>query len=457
LKSDRVSEHTLNPPTISYNTFVESAEWDDAAGVWNIKGTNNAHFIAKYFVPCLGFGSKRYVPNLKNLDKFKGTCSHTADWPLEGIDTKDKRVAVIGTGASGVQVIQEIAGEVKSLVVFQRTPNLALPMQQKQLTPEEQLREQESNVYTDLFSQRWSTVAGLSHPNYAELTFNHTPEERRRYFDELYSRGGFAFWASSYADMLTNQEANTVAYNYWRDRTRERIRDPKVAEMLAPTDPPHAICTKRPSLEQRFYEIFNQPNVELVQIADTNPRVKATPIVEITETGIRTTEKTYEFDIIVLATGFDSVTGGLTQIDVRGKHGRTLREDWANGVQTNLGMSVPDYPNLFFDYGPQGPCAFANGPPAVEMQGDWIAAAIDHVEKQNKSRIEPTIEAGVKYAQLIRELAAATLFVKTKSWYMGANIPGKAHEMLMYVGGLTRYKALIDEVANNGYEGFTIS
>jgi cyclohexanone monooxygenase len=238
-------------------------------------------------------------------------------------------------------------------------------------------------------------------------------------------------------------------YNFWRDKTRARINDPAVAEILAPTKPIHPFGVKRPSLEQHFYEIFNQHNVSLVDL-------RTAPIERVTRNGIKTATGEYGLDVLVLATGFDAVTGGLTSIDIRGTHGETLKEKWARGVHAHLGMAVAGFPNLLFVYGPQSPNAFCNGPTCAEVQGDWIVRLLDHLRQRNCTRIEATVAAEEAWRAQVLALADSTLFPRADSWYFGANIPGKPREMLTFAGGLPMYMEKCKESADRGYEGFAI-
>ena len=278
---------------------------------------------------------------------------------------------MIGTGASGVQVSQEAAGVAAHLTVFQRTPNLALPMRQRKLDDNTIRRMKEK--YPEMFDRRTKTFAGFDYDALAKSALEVSDDERQATFERLWEIGGFAPWIGSFSDILLNEEANRTAYKFWRDKTRVRINDPAVAEILAPTEPIHPFGVKRPSLEQHFYEIFNQGNVNLVDL-------RTTPIERVTRSGIKTAAGEYELNILVLATGFDAVTGGLTSIDIRGTQGETLKEKWAKGVRAHLGMAVAGFPNLLFVYGPQSPNAFCNGPTCAEVQGTgslgcWITFA----------------------------------------------------------------------------------
>jgi cation diffusion facilitator CzcD-associated flavoprotein CzcO len=247
-----------------------------------------------------------------------------------------------------------------------------------------------------------------------------------------------------------NEQSNRAAYDFWREKTRARIKDPAVAEILAPAEPLHPYGTKRPSLEQNFFDIFNQPNVSLVDL-------RKTPIEQVTRSGVETTAGEYDLDVLVLATGFDAVTGGLTSIDIRGTDGRTLREKWAEGVRAHLGVASAGYPNLLLVYGPHSPNAFANGPTAAELQGEWVVRMLDHVRGRNWARFEATAPAEEAWRDKVFEAADATLIPRADSWWVGANIPGKRREMLAYSGGLSTYMALCNESAERGYEGFAIS
>ncbi len=433
---------------IRFNRRVNEAEFDPARNRWIVRANDGSVTSARYFVLCTGLGSKPYVPDLPGLSDFAGERHHTALWPQQGLDMAGKRVGVIGTGASGVQVAQEAAGVAAHLTVFQRTPNLALPMRQTKLD-EDTIRCMKEK-YPEIYDRRTKTFAGSDIDFLAKSAFEVSDDERQAIFERLWETGGFAPWIGSFNDVLVNEEANRAAYKFWRDKTRARINDPAVAEILAPAEPIHPYGVKRPSLEQHFYEIFNQHNVSLVDL-------RTAPIERVTRSGIKTAAGEHDLDILVLATGFDAVTGGLTSIDIRGTQGETLREKWARGVRAHLGMAVAGFPNLLFVYGPQSPNAFCNGPTCAEVQGDWIARLLDHLRQRNCTRIEATVPAEEAWRAQVLALADATLFPRADSWYFGANIPGKPREMLSFAGGLPAYMAKCRESAERGYEGFAIS
>jgi cation diffusion facilitator CzcD-associated flavoprotein CzcO len=432
---------------IRFNTRVNEAEFDPARNRWTVRSSDGSVTRARYFVLCTGLGSKPYVPELQGLSDFAGERHHTALWPQQGLDLAGKRVGVIGTGASGVQVAQEAAAVAAHLTVFQRTPNLALPMRQKKLDDDTIRRMKEG--YPLAYQKRRTSFGGFDYQFLEKAASEVSDEERQATFERIWEIGGLAPWVGSFNDLLTNEQSNRAAYDFWRDKTRARIKDPALAEILAPTEPIHPYGTKRPSLEQNFFDIFNQSNVSLVDL-------RKTPIESVTRSGIKTAAGEHDLDILVLATGFDAVTGGLTSIDIRGTQGETLREKWAKGVRAHLGMAAAGFPNLLFVYGPQSPNAFANGPTCAELQGDWIARLLDHVRRRDWTRFEATAPAEEAWRAQVIEMASGTLFPRADSWYVGANIPGKPREMLSFAGGLSTYMAKCNESAERGYEGFAI-
>ena len=432
---------------IRFNRRVNEAEFDPARNRWTVRSSDGSVATARYFVLCTGLGSKPYLPELPGLSDFAGERHHTALWPQQGLDIAGKRIGVVGTGASGVQMAQEAAGVAAHLTVFQRTPNLALPMRQKKLDDDTIRRMKQG--YPRAYQKRNTTFGGFDYEFLGKSASDVSEDERRATFERIWEIGGLAPWVGSFNDLFANEQSNRAAYDFWRDKTRARIKDPAVAEILAPTEPLHPYGTKRPSLEQHFYEIFNQPNVSLVDL-------RKTPIETVTRSGVRTTAADHDLDVLILATGFDAVTGGLTSIDIHGTQGETLREKWAKGVRAHLGMAVAGFPNLLFVYGPHSPNAFANGPTCAELQGDWIVRLLDHVRQRDWRRFEATAAAEEGWRAQVHAIADATLFPQADSWYFGANVPGKRREMLAFAGGLSTYMAKCNESAERGYEGFTI-
>lgn len=358
---------------------------------------------------------------------------------------------MIGTGSSGIQVIQELGPQVSHLTVFQRTPNLCLPMNQAPLDSASQLKKFLSGELNTSLDKRVETNNGYNVATINKNTMEDTPEARRSFFEKLWELGGFHFWVAGYQDLLYNKEANRVAYDFWAEKTRARIKDIKKKDILAPLQPPYAFGTKNPSMEMRYYEVCDQSNVDVVDI-------RASPIDHISPTSIITSDGLEHgpFDILVLATGYDIVTGGICNIDIKGKDGLSLKEKWQDGIKTYLGIASSGFPNLFIVYGPQCPTAFANGPPHLTSQTQWVANCIAHLREEGKGNIEATREAEEKWVESSNETVNKSLLVETDSWYMGSNIPGKKREPLCYFGGLNNYVKICKEVASKSYEGFVI-
>ncbi|THU97603.1 cyclohexanone monooxygenase [Dendrothele bispora CBS 962.96] len=447
---DYVDEKLDVKKDISFNTRVVSAHWDSSSDRWVVTTENGKVAQPRFLILCTGFSSMPYVPEFKGLDSFEGICHHTARWPHEDVDMKGKRVGVIGTGASGVQVIQEIGKDVKTLAVFQRTPNLAIAMQQRKLTAEEQEKKKNDGLYPVIFRRRLQTFSGFGQDSYPKSFLDTTPEERRLHWEGAWAQGGFALLLTNYFDCGTKDEGNAAVYAFWRQKVHARVTDPVKAEILAPEIPPHPFGAKRPSLEQTYYEVYNQPNVILTDLSKH-------PIEEITQSGVRTADGVHhELDILVLATGFN-ITATITHMDIRGVDGTSLKEKWAGGVFTNLGMTVANFPNLFYTYGPQAPTAFSNGPTCTEIQCDWITKCIKYMMDNSTTQIEPEVEAEHYWHDQVWETSKNGPWMKTKGWYNDGNIPGKPLQPLNYAGGTPAYAAYIEEKARKGYEGFILS
>ncbi|KAH7139387.1 cyclopentanone 1,2-monooxygenase [Dendryphion nanum] len=430
----------------AFETRVVGAEFDKPSSKWIIETEDGRTARAKYLLLATGFAAKRHFPDWIGIDKFQGEIHHSSFWPDAGVDVKGKRVAVVGTGSTGVQIAQETAKTAASVTVFQRTPNLALPMQQKPITREEQ--EQRKSEYPEIFKHRMTTFAGFQYDFLQKNTLEDTPEAREKFYEELFQKGGFEFWLANYKDLLFDKEANRHAYDFWAKKVRARITDPVKRDILAPVQPPHAFGTKRPSLEQNYYEMLDKPENEVVDI-------KKTPITEVTETGIKTDDgKLREFDVIALATGFDSVTGGMKNMGLKDVDGIPLSEKWKAGTWSYLGMTCAGFPNMFFLYGAQGPTAFSNGPSCVECQGDWIVDAMKKLKEEDINYIDATRKAEEEWRKNVTEISDKTLFPGTSSWYMGANIPGKPREQLNYAGGIPLYEKECRKALDNGFEGF---
>ena len=433
---------------IQFGTRVTSAEFDSDRDLWLVRTDQDRQYRARFFILCTGFAAKAYTPAFKGLDRFEGECHHTAHWPQEGLGFAGKRVGVIGTGASGVQVFQEASREAAHLTVFQRTPILALPMRQARLDQATQ-REMKKD-YPQNFQKRREDFGGFFDITPVDKSaLEVSADYRQQIYEEAWEKGGFHYWVGTFNDVLIDPQANRTAYDFWRDKTRARINDPLLAEKLAPTEPPHPFGTKRPSLEQWYFEVFNQDNVALVDVREE-------PIEEITAGGVVTSEGEHEFDLLVLATGFDAVTGGITQIDIRGTDGQSMQQKWAGGVRDNLGMTVSGFPNLFMLYGPLSPAGLCNGPTCAELQGEWVVSCLQYLRERGLTRIEATAAAEEAWVRHVEEVAAMTLFPQADSWYMGANVPGKARQFLNYID-VPEFMLQCNQRAANGYEGFQLS
>ncbi|OTA63109.1 FAD/NAD(P)-binding domain-containing protein [Hypoxylon sp. EC38] len=431
-----------------FNTYISSATWDEAQYKWIIKANDGRIFKATFFLAHTGISASRSFPDWKGISSFKGLMVHSSYWPHDEPDLKGKRVAVVGTGSTGVQLshaVSEVAGE---LVVFQRTPALCLPMRQVDYATDEGAIEK--SKLKEFFEVRNNGYWGFEFGLLNRKTFDDDEVQRRATYEALWEEGDFKYWLGSYMDLLFDAKANNEAYKFWREKTRARINDPRIQDLLAPEEQPYPFGCKRVPLERGFYEIFNKPNVHLVDI-------NKSPVVEVTEKGIRTTEKEWEFDVIILATGFDAVTGGLTTIDIRGIGNQSIKEKFSkHGPTTYCGICVAGFPNMFFSYGPQSPAAFSNGPTSAEVQCDWIADVMNDLRRAEISSIVAD-EAGEKaWVDHVEAVAYSSLLPKAKSWYMGDNIPGKPRASLMYLGGLPGYHERLRNCISNGYKDFTL-
>lgn len=440
----------------SFNSEVRKASWDAVDKMWRvtfistIDNETTGHASARFLIYCTGLNAQPWMPDFKGLDTYKGFLTHTSFWPQNGLDVKGKTVGIIGTGASGVQTIQEIGPQVEKLLVFQRTPNTALPMDQEHY--DKKFNDKMKSEMHDLLAKTRKTWSGFLYTWRDQLTNDVTPEEREAFYEEQWKKGGFEFWVGNFKDIATNQDANDHAYTFWRNKVHERVKDPKTAELLAPKTQIHPLGTRRPCLETTFYEVFNQPNVDLID-------VRANPVQEITPKGVKLGDGSeHEVDILVLATGFDSNTGCITNVDHRGVDKTTnIKTRWAQGVWTNLGMASAGYPNCFYIYGPQSPAAFVNAATLVEVQVEWLIDVLRHMRRAGLTTIEATEEQEKKWREEVLAIGNGTLFSKADGWYYGANIPGKAREPLNYMAGLPIY---LDRLAYaspaQGYGGFFV-
>jgi cyclohexanone monooxygenase len=433
---------------IHFNTRVVAAQFNEVEARWTVNTADGTSFSTKYFVLCTGFGSKPLFPQISGIQDFGGECHHTAQWPQRGVDLSGKRVGVIGTGASGVQFIQAASREAASLTVFQRTPNMALPMRQRLL--DGRANDELKASYPQKFAERGSHFAGFE-PDFLEsAALEVSDEQRTATFERLWSDGGFYPWIGNFYDVLFDDKANAMMYAFWREKVHGRVHDPVTAEILAPATPPHPFGVKRPSLEQGYFEVFNQDNVHLVDLREH-------PIQRIERGGVVTSVGDYPLDVLVFATGFDANTGGLTSIDIVGTTGVSLREKWADGVEANLGIATSGFPNMLFLYGPLSPAGFCNGPFCAETQAEEVAQFFSYLRENEIARFESTSAADKKWREHVDELFFASLFPKADSWYVGANVPGKPRQMLNYPGGVPSYVEKLTEWRERKYSGFDLT
>lgn len=420
-----------------FNSRVTSASFDPATARWTIQTNDGRKVTAQYFVPAVGFAAKQHIPSWKGLDSFEGTIHHSSLWPREHVDVRGKRVAVIGTGPTGVQITQEWAKEAAETFVFQRTPNLCLPMDQEAFdsAAQDQIRAETEAE----FARCQHSVQGLSRPDPTKAFSEMSKQECDDILNDYYNKGGFRLWSGAYTDLLVSPEANRATYDLWAKKTRARIQDPAKRDLLAPLEPPHPFGTKRPSLEQDYFEQFNKPNVYLLDI-NTNP------IIELTPRGIVTADKnTHEVDVIAIATGFDASTGSLSTMGIRDLEGVDLGERWREGVSTFLGLTVPGFPNMFLPYSVQAPTPFSNGPVFIEYQANFIRDIIRKMNDEGLKTLDPQPAAAQAWRDQVIAISHMTLLPQAKSWYTGANIPGKPVEFLYFLAGLPTYRAACED------------
>jgi cyclohexanone monooxygenase len=430
---------------IQLDTRVSGATFDDEANRWTVTTDNGESFTAQFLITAVGCLSAANVPQLKGLANFEGESYHTAAWPHEGVDFTGKRVGQIGTGSTGIQAAPAIAAQAGHLTVFQRTANYSIPARNGPLDPAF-VREVKAN-YGAVRDKARAAPNGHPFDVSTRSALSVSPEERERIFQSAWDRGGLRFRAT-FEDLLSSKEANETASEFLRRKIRDIVKDPEVAERLTPRD--HGFATKRPPIDTDYFDTFNRDNVLLVDL-------KKEPIVEITERGVRTTEAEYELDILVFATGFDALTGPLIAMDIRGSDGMSLKDAWAEGPRTYLGLQTPGFPNLFTITGPGSPSVLTNMPVAIEQHVDWISDCIRHLREAGLERIEATPEAATKWGEHVNDAANATLLPQaSSSWYLGANVPGKPRAFMPYAGGMAHYARICEQVARDGYSGFAL-
>jgi cyclohexanone monooxygenase len=431
---------------IQFNAKVTAAAYDAGRNRWDVTLEDGGTLSAQFLVTAVGCLSATNTPKFPGIDTFEGQSYHTGAWPHEGVDFTGKRVAVIGTGATGVQAVPEIAKQAAHVYVFQRTPNYDIPGRNKPLQADYAARVKAD--YPDLWQKARLSGFGLPYEVEQRSAVDFTPEERQPIFEAAWAKGGFYMGLETFSDYLVSKESNDTVSEFIRDKIRAMINDPATGELLAPKD--HPFFTKRPPLENGYYESFNRDNVTLLD-------ARSAPIEEITPRGVRTGKGEYDVDAIVYATGFDAMTGTLFRMGITGRDGLRLRDKWADGPRTYLGLTTHGFPNLFVITGPQSPSVLSNMPVAIEQNVEWIAGLIEYMRGHDLDVAEPAREAEDKWVAHHDEVAAATLLLGTDSWWVGANIPGKPRTLYPYVGGVGPFRVICQEVAEKGYEGLELT
>jgi cyclohexanone monooxygenase len=429
---------------IQLNTRVTAATFDEDANRWTIRTDGGESLSARFCIMATGCLSAANIPEIPGLDSFQGKSYHTGCWPHEGVDFTGHRVGVIGTGSSGVQCSPMIARQASHLFVFQRTPNFIVPAQNRPLSPE--VIDDWSANRAEYRNHARASHFGLLVKGCEQPAVQVSAEERRQEYERRWSYGGLGFLAT-YPDLLLNMEANDTLGEFLRCKIRSTVRDQETAEKLVPKDFP--VGTKRLCVDTGYYETFNRPNVTLIDI-------RATPIQEITPGGLRTADAEYALDSIVFATGFDAMTGALSKVDIRGRHGMSLKEKWSDGPSTYLGLTIAGFPNLFLVTGPGSPSVLSNMIVSIEQHVDFIADCLAYLRQNELVSIEATSVAEAAWTEHVTEVANFTLFPQANSWYVGANIDGKPRGFMPYIGGVGTYRQKCDSVAANGYEGFAL-
>ncbi len=429
-------------PHIQLNARIQSAVYDAARNRWEVETEDGRRARTQFLISAVGILSASHMPDIPGIETFEGESFHTSRWPHDPVDFSGKRVGVIGTGATAVQLIPEIAGEVGHLTVFQRTPNYCCPLRNSKIDDETQ--KQIKADYPKIFRRCRDTFASFMQDFDPRRTFDVPADERLAFYEEIWAQSGFTKWFGCFHDIMTDPKANEEYAEFVRNKIRARVHDPVIAEKLVPRD--HPFGSKRIPLETGYYEVFNRENVLLVD-------VRHDPIQRITPTGVKTGTAEYELDVIIYATGFDAITGELTRIDIRGVDGQTIQEKWSDGPSTYLTLQTAGFPNLFIVNG----AVFCNFTRCAEVVAEWVSECIRYMRENGFERIEADAEAEAAWTEHANSLTEGMLFTKTDSWFMGTNVPGKRRTFLFYAGGAPVFREKVAEVAAKGYSGFLLS
>ena len=432
---------------IQFSTVVTAAHYREDSNSWDLTLDNGTHCTARFLITAVGVLSAPTMPRIPGVESFKGQSCHTHSWPKEPVSFAGKRVAVIGTGATGIQTITEVAKTAAHLTVFQRTAQWSAPLHNSKVTPEEMKKIREN--YQDIFARCQETVGCFIHAADPRSVFEVTDAEREAFWEKLYGEPGFGIWMGNFRDVLMDRDANTLMSEYLARKIRERVKDPVVAEKLVPKN--HGFGMRRVPLESGYFEVYNQPNVKLVDLLET-------PITAITPTGIRTSDADHEFDMIIYATGFDAITGAFDRIDIRGVGGVSLKEKWQDGPRTLLGILVDGFPNFMMVMGPHA--GLGNFPRAVEYTSDWVTALIRHARDRGLTRVDATPEGVAGWTDHVIETNEGLLFTEADSWMTGINrnVDGKdVRRVMRYSGGHPAFRQRCDAVSGSGYQELSLS
>jgi len=434
---------------ITFGSRVRSAVYEEATNQWEVVFENGRRTRARFLITAIGPLSAPTMPDIPGKEDFKGEAYHTGLWPHHPVSFAGKRVAVIGTGATGVQTITEVAKTAGHLTVFQRTPNWCVPLHNSRINRQTQAKIKAS--YPEIFAKCRESFGCFIHDADPRNALDVPAGEREAFYEKLYGEPGFALWMGNFRDVLIDKAANDTLTAFVTRKIRERVKDPKTADRLIPTN--HGFGTRRVPLESGYYEVYNQPNVRLIDLRET-------PIERITATGLETSAGPHDFDMIIYATGFDAITGAFDRIDIRGGGGIKLRDKWADGAHTYLGLQVAGFPNLLTLVGPHNAATFCNIPRCIEQNVDWVTDLLRYMRDNGLKRIEPTADAERLWTQHVHDTASRLLATQIDSWMTGVNknVPGRLKRTFMaYAGGAPKYRQKCDEVAARGYEGFVLS
>jgi cyclohexanone monooxygenase len=430
---------------IQLNTRVDRAMFDESANCWQVATSDGKIVGASYVVLATGCLSNARMPDIRGLSDFRGKVYHTGHWPHEPVDFTGMRVGVIGTGSSAIQSVPVIAEQASQLTVFQRTPNFSIPARNAELTAEER----------EAFRAKYPEIRRFAREEARNGIYTDMPDrgalddgdnERRSKYEARWARGGLTFM-SVYNNLAIDKAANDTAADFVRAKIAEIVRDPETAKLLQPNN--HPIGSKRICIDTDYFATFNRPNVKLVDI-------RSNPIERISPNAVRAGGKDYDVDALVLATGFDAMTGSVAKIDIRGRNGQTLNQKWAEGPKTYLGLMSAGFPNLFIITGPGSPSVLSNMIVSIEQHVDWIADCIAYIRDRGVVTMEAQKDAEDKWVAHVNEVAHTTLYPQANSWYMGANIPGKPQIFMPYIGGVGAYRQICNDVAAKGYDGFAM-